>query len=350
MTQASTSFKIQSKFAWAVLLACACAPGPRVPETEAPPAAKVDSTLSIVAHAAQEKPVTAASSESGSPPHCPQYGQPERIGSVVDPQLSEISGLVLGRWMGEPMLWVHNDSGHRPWLTGLSPAGQVMTRTLLDKKLRDWEDIAGYRAADGTQYLYAADTGDNRSVRTDIAIHRFPAPKTKTASLLGVETMPLAYPDGAHDAEALLVDPRSGALALVSKPRMGWPVVYVAASFSQQKTTLIRAAELSPHRTVVPLHFVTAADISPDGRWIGLRTYTGIYLFRRDAQLSIAEALSTPPCSVPAPPEPQGEALGFVNEAQDVPPTIVTISEGVPAKVFRVTPARLPPAGSKGHQ
>jgi hypothetical protein len=84
---------------------------------------------------------------------------------------------------------------------------------------------------------------------------------------------------------------------------------------------------------------VTAADITPAGDVIALRTYLGVFLYPRASGTSVAQAFSQSPCAGAAPPfngawpvgEPQGEALGFTRDGRGY----LTVSEGVHATMHR---------------
>ena len=102
----------------------------------------------------------------------------------------------------------------------------------------------------------------------------------------------LRYPDGGHDAEALLFDRASATIVIVTKSFGGAAHVYVARRPSSRRvTTLRRTATLD-------LGAVTAGDVSADGRTIVLRTYDSAYAWRRRAGESVAAALRRRPCSV----------------------------------------------------
>src|SRR5262249_6619632 len=64
-----------------------------------------------------------------------------------------------------------------------------------------------------------------------------------------------------------------------------------------------------------PLANPTAADISPDGRWIIVRNSSGggttAYLFERGVGQSVATALTGSPITVTLRAETQGEAIGW---------------------------------------
>jgi hypothetical protein len=138
------------------------------------------------------------------------------------------------------------------------------------------------------------------------------------------QPLTLRYPDGPHDAEALLVDRSSGALVIVTKSFGGESGVYVAAQPSATQTTLLRRrARLS----LGAGEAVTAGDVSADGRTIALRTYDRALVWTRRPGESIAAALRRRPCS----PrndlfiEGQGEALALSAHGR----SFYTVPEGV---------------------
>ena len=153
-------------------------------------------------------------------------------GRVADPSANELSGLVRSRSQPD-LLWSHDDSGAGPLLYGLRSDGRVATRpTVTGAQAEDWEDIAAGPGADGRPLLYVGDIGDNGAQRPAIDVYRVAEPRVGDAATAPAAHLRLRYPDGAHDAEALLVDPLRGELVIVTKvlgagapivPPPGWP-------------------------------------------------------------------------------------------------------------------------------
>ena len=73
------------------------------------------------------------------------------------------------------------------------------------------------RRPNGRPLLYVGDIGDNASRRASIDVYRVPEPRVGAAASAPAARLRLRYPDGAHDAEALLVDPLRGDLVIVTK-------------------------------------------------------------------------------------------------------------------------------------
>jgi hypothetical protein len=142
----------------------------------------------------------------------------------------------------------------------------------------------------------------------------------------------LRYSDGARNAEALFVDPRSGELYVIEKSGSGGPVgIYRApANLAPGSTTVLtRVGTLDlPSGSS---NSVTAAVIAPDGRSIAVRTYGGVRLFNRDDGQEIAAALGAAACRGPVPSESQGEAITFGPDGR----AYDTVSEGEDADLHR---------------
>src|SRR4051794_29195014 len=152
-------------------------------------------------------------------------------GPVTDPALTEISGIHTG--VRNPGIWwVHNDSGDTARLFALDTTGAVRgTFAFAGITALDWEDIAvvpGATAGSGT--IYAADIGDNAKNRTEIQLYRVTEPDVPltgpavTGTIPTVDTLHLTYPDGPHDAEALVVDPLFGDTTIIAKSYTGGAV------------------------------------------------------------------------------------------------------------------------------
>lgn len=253
---------------------------------------------------------------------CPVFTAARNRGPVTDPALAEVSGLAASR-VNPGVYWAHGDSGAAAEFHALSSTGRrLVTFSLPDALAVDWEDVAvGPGPAPGRTYVYLADIGDNEpSNRTDITVYRVPEPVVAAPAavdpvvLTGVEAFTLEYPDGAHDAETLLVDPRSGDLFIVTKTlATGSSGVYrVAADDLGPRTAALRlVASLAVPSAPFPGSTVTAGDISPRGDEILLRTYFTAFVWRRGPLQSVAGALNGARCPVPLAVETQGEAIAY---------------------------------------
>ena len=176
---------------------------------------------------------------------CDRFGSGVVSGHVKSSKLTEISGVVASR-RHPGVYWTHNDSGGKPEFYALTLDGTDLgAYPLTGATAVDWEDIAigPKRGATGS-YLYAGDIGDNAAElpgvmgtpRDHITVYRVAepaaAPHAPGATLGGVEKFTLHYPAGANDAEAMLVDPVSGDLVIITKSPLGLSRVMVAPAAS----------------------------------------------------------------------------------------------------------------------
>ncbi|MFD2083575.1 hypothetical protein [Actinopolymorpha cephalotaxi] len=108
-------------------------------------------------------------------------------------------------------------------------AGTISLRTAENV---DWEAIA----PGPDQRVWVGDIGDNTRVRDRITIYRFREPSSTGDQPVEWSRFRFRYPDGAHDAEALLVDPRTARVYVVTKDP-GGGAIYAAPSTLVAGTT-----------------------------------------------------------------------------------------------------------------
>ena len=245
-------------------------------------------------------------------------GPPALIGSVAASDLPEISGMVDSR-ANSDTFWVHNDKGDSAQFYAISHSGNLLgTFPLGGAAAVDWEDIALGTKPGGGNYLYLGDVGDNDSVRSFVTVYRTDEPQSTSGATIPADSytpLNLQYPGGPRDAESMFVDPLSGDVFLITK-RTAIPEIYSfpSSAFDNpgQMVTLTPRGNLGGL-----LRSPTAADISPDGRFVLVRSsntfYTG-YLFERGAGQSVADALHGPGVSYTLGVESQGEAIGWASD------------------------------------
>ena len=208
--------------------------------------------------------------------------------------------------------WTHNDSGDVPRVFALARDGRLLREVAITgAESIDWEDIA-IRG----RTLYVGDIGDNAAQRPEVVVYRFSEPPAGVASV-AAERIPLRYPDGAHDAEALLVDPRGGSLAIVTKDYGGTAGMYTGRSGTLRRAGTLRLGIGQP---------ITAGDVSADGRVIALRSYDRAFVWTRRDGESLARALRRKPCvaKVDLLAEGQGETLALSRNGR----AFYTVPEG----------------------
>ena len=259
-------------------------------------------------------------------------------GTASPNPLVEASGLTASR-RNAGVLWTHNDgSGER--IYALSTNGAQLANFDLNEKVDDLEDIAtGPGPVAGLSYLYIGDIGGNvgaEIVRANVQILRVAEPpvdlawagNARSRDFDGVEKFTLVYPDGSYNAEALLVDPETGDLFVVTK-QDGSARVYRA------NLTFVGSGAVVPLAFVRSVQFgqVSGGDISADGSQIALRREDAALLWARCDQESIGTALGRSGQAIPVvgpPEELNGEGFAFLSDGTGY----ATISEGVDPFIY----------------
>lgn len=235
------------------------------------------------------------------------YSAPMALGTLDEASIDEASGLAASR-LHPFLLYTHNDSGGEPEVYMIDTLGKYQGKIKLDGvRNQDWEDISiGPSKEAEESYIYVADIGDNNAKRDKVQIYRFAEP-TELAKEITVkpERITLTYPDGAKDAETVLVDPWNGDLLVLSK-RDTSNTLYraTAEQLDGQDVVLEKVMKL-------PITMAVGGDISADGKQILIKNYWAVYYWEREEGESLAEALARKPVQLPYKPEPQGEAIGF---------------------------------------
>ncbi|XVV05643.1 hypothetical protein ACQPW3_09720 [Actinosynnema sp. CA-248983] len=252
--------------------------------------------------------------------------------AITAPQLAELSGLASA---GDELFAVNDSDNGRVEVRVLNRSCALVRTVTAPANPFDVEDLA--LAGDGS--LWLADTGDNGKTRETVALHVI-APDG------GSQLYRLTYPDGRHDAEALLLD-GAGVPHIITKEPIGSALVYrpTGPLNAAAPTPMEQVARVSMRGTDTPggplespvvTRLVTGAAMSHDGRVAALRTYTDAYLFPvRDGDL--AKSLEGDPVRVPLPNEPQGEAIAF-----DPDGTLLSASEfaqGATTSTLRAVPS-----------
>ncbi|HWN09712.1 MAG TPA: hypothetical protein VNO50_10665 [Pyrinomonadaceae bacterium] len=272
------------------------------------------------------------------------YGRPTRLGLLGYKEINESSGIVSSR-TNPGLYWTHNDSGDGPFVYAIDAKGTHKgVWRVTGATARDWEDIAiGPGPERGTNYLYIGDTGDNRGARAEIRIYRVAEPKITSGDANSTKVAPVAtkdaeiirlrYPNGANDAETLLIHPQSGNVYIVTKVPLGNPVVYEAKAplNTRETTTLVRVGEVS-----LPVLFgglITGGDISPDGLRVALCDYQQGYELELPAAGAGFNAVWKQTVTVVELGErKQGEAIGYRLDGR----ALLATSEGRRAPLIQV--------------
>lgn len=252
----------------------------------------------------------AVGAASAAPLDDPAHGH--EVTTFIDGDIVESSGLVVDGDLAVTM----NDSGDsaRVFTVDLR-TGDTVGVTHFDGEAHDLESLAPA----GPGLVWVGDTGDNNRDRADIEITRVPVGRGDRT--VKGETFHLAYPDGAHDAETLLADPRTGRLYVVTKSPMRGTVFAAPAHLSADHVN-----ELTPVAEAPSL--ATDGSFIPDGRHVLIRNYVTATAYELPGWRPVAEFR--------LPHQQQGEGLGVRSDG-----TVFLSSEGAGQPVLRLD---LPPA------
>jgi hypothetical protein len=235
---------------------------------------------------------------------------------IGDPRVLESSGLAASR-RHPGVLWTHNDSGDAARLFAIGRDGRVLaTLRLAGVEARDWEALAVGRDDRGRPALFVGDVGDNLGAWPWVTVYRVAEPPRLRDATVRAERYRLRYPDGPHDAEALLVDPRGNRLYLASKGEAGGRLYRAPAALRGDRVNLLRRVGRVPA-------LVTDGAYSPDGRLRVLRDYGAAHVYTASGRRLV---------TVPLPLQPQGESIAFSADGR----SLLAGSEGAGSEVWRV--------------
>ncbi len=234
--------------------------------------------------------------------------------TIKDPSIVESSGLARSGYRAG-RLWTHNDSGGGSTIFALGRTGRTVARYELAKSSHlDWEGMASARHR-GVNYLFVGDIGDNGQKRSSIFVHRVREPRPAASRrLLKPKSFEFKYPDGAHNAETLMVKPGSMRIYIVTKGKKVSGGFYVAPRFpSTKRVNTLRRIGRAPAGM--------ADGVFLDHQRFILRGYEGGWLYRR---------MGATPFRFPLPIK--GESI----TRDSRPRTVLIGSEGRYSSIWRV--------------
>jgi hypothetical protein len=247
------------------------------------------------------------------------------LGTVAD-RLHEASGLVES--IANPShLWTLNDSGNPAEIFLIDQKAEIkLVCKLKDVHNRDFEEIAIGAGPDSTKnYIYAGDIGDNLSRYRIKLIYRFEEPvigKEKEILIYEFDTLQIILSDGNHDTEAMMIDPRSHHLYLVSKRQDSVNVYNTPYPFQKNVMTAKIVA-------TIPFQQIVAGSFSTDGKEVLLKDIDNVYYWNNESMLPLSELLMRPPEILPYEPEKQGESIAWARDGSGY----YTLSEEVNGKL-----------------
>lgn len=188
--------------------------------------------------------------------------------TLKDPRIIESSGLAASR--AHPgVYWTHNDQDKNGALlyavdgkTGKTVATLTMTGVGTP---RDVEAVSV--GSDGN--IYVGDIGDNLGgTWSHVWIYKLPEPKKLGDRTVRATQYTVKYEDGARDAEAMMVHPKTGRIYIADKKEEGGALYEGPARMSASGTNVFK-------RLGTTGLWTTDGAFSPDGKQLALRGYLG---------------------------------------------------------------------------
>ncbi len=239
-------------------------------------------------------PAAGSSLEADPPP------APKKRFTIKDDRVDQSSGLARSQNY-EGIWWTVNDSGENPEVIGVDGEGKVRAVLGLKTKVTDVEAIA----VDKSGTIYIADIGDNKKNRDMVEVFTIPEPSNlEDSESVKFHRYDFEYPDGAHDAETLLIDPESRRLFFVTKVTSGKAGIYAAPEQASREGTneLSKIADAPAG--------VTDGVFVPDGSMAVLRSMTDVATVEWSDEPNVIARATTPTA--------QGESIALSDSGNSI--------------------------------
>ncbi|MCI0686594.1 MAG: hypothetical protein L0Y54_05070 [Sporichthyaceae bacterium] len=237
--------------------------------------------------------------------------------TIADDRISESSGLAMSR-RHRDVVYTHNDSEDDARVFALGTNGTTRAvLTLEGVQARDWEAIATGEDDEGRPAVFIGDIGDNLGgAWSEIWVYRIGEPRRLEDQTVSSVRYRFRYADGPRDAEAMLVDPGTNRIYIVSKGARGGAVYAAPTNLSTSKVNVLRRVAEAPA-------MITDGAFAPDGSRLALRDYVFAHVYN-EAGSRIAR--------LTLPIQSQGESVTYSRDGR----SLLSGSEGPNAKVWRV--------------
>jgi hypothetical protein len=231
--------------------------------------------------------------------------------TFTDSRIDSSAGLAV---LADEPDYVFTINDHAPSrIFGVNPTTGRSTATmrLQDARSVDWEAIAPGQG----RTLWVADNGDlSGSSKSSVIVYRFNLPSRLSTGYYSSTSYRLTYPDGSHNAQALLVNPSDGTM-YVATHDSGGGSLYEARNLSNGGTQLRKVGS-------VPAD-VTDGAYSPDGKQFVLRTPDKAYVYSAPGKQTGTIAL---------PQQRQGKGVAFTANGK----SLLLSGAGANSKVLRM--------------
>ena len=257
----------------------------------------------------------------------------------INENIIEVSGIACSR-VTPGYIWMQSDETAKYIIATDEKGEKRACKVKMSKTIRwDWEDMSG-GVYDGKNYLFIGAFGDNDETDGEYSIVWFEEPAIDPVNTPEITVTPnrikYVYPDGKkHNNEALMYDNVEQILYIITKVYYNVCQVFslpFRTDYGDEEQTLTYVCDLGvrsdlgyseKNQPYKGFHLVTAADISPDGKYILIKnhnnivaTYCWVLYWERQEGESVADAVKRQPQPIKAynTYEWQGEAICWLDD------------------------------------
>ncbi len=254
----------------------------------------------------------------------PSFIGPKDLGIVDSNYIDEASGLVASH-KNYGILWTHNDDTDEKRIFAINSEAKIVAIYYL--KIDKWNDIEDIALSkdinDENYYIFIGDIGNNNGKKKIRRIIKLKEPKVSYNQNMIIDTISefdiieFEFPDNDYDSEAFFVDPLSNDIYIITKRLKNEKIFKIKYPQNFNKKNEIHFI------TNLPYGYegfqgsgVTAADISFDGKEILIKTYSKVFYYRKNDNLSLDQVFKNDTQTVKYNFEPQGEAIAWEPNAR----------------------------------
>lgn len=230
----------------------------------------------------------------------------------IQNNIIEVSGIACSR-VTPGYIWMQSDETVKYIIATDEKGEDRACKVKFNKSIRwDWEDMSG-GVYNGVNYLFIGAFGDNDETDGEYSIVYLEEPAIDPVNTPEITVTPgqikYVYPDGKkHNNEALMYDNRENMIYIITKVYYNVCQVFripFRLDYGTETQTLEYVCDLgvksdlgSGSKPDHGFHLVTAADISPDGKYILIKNHNNtssswcwVVLWERQDGESVAETL-----------------------------------------------------------
>lgn len=220
----------------------------------------------------------------------------KKCGDADTAKIIEVSGIACSR-VTPGYIWMQSDETEKYIIATDETGGNLACKLNMSKTIGwDWEDMSG-GVYEGTNYLFIGSFGDNDEKRKDYRIIWFEEPAIDPVNMPEQTVTPnfirYKYPDGkSHNNEALMYDNLTNTIYIITKVYYNVCQVFkmpFRLDYNTSDTVTVEyVCDLGLQTDIGygpfegkqlryrGFHLVTAADISPDGKYILIKNHNNI--------------------------------------------------------------------------